>query len=169
MGRFSCTMRRCAATNGAPTSRPCGRASANTVRCGPACIPGRTPDEHRTPSAGGRHMSLVFAGVCSHAPGITGRSERADPAVRDAFYAGFDRMRLALEAQRPDALIVVAAEHFANFFMNNMPSICIGMGEHYEGPIEDEAWIRIKRTRVPGNSQLSKRLIETVMQDVDVA
>jgi len=114
-------------------------------------------------------MSLVFAGVCSHAPGITGRSERADPAVRDAFYAGFDRMRLALEAQRPDALIVVAAEHFANFFMNNMPSICIGMGEHYEGPIEDEAWIRIKRTRVPGNSQLSKRLIETVMQDVDVA
>ena len=24
-------------------------------------------------------MPLVFAGVCSHAPGITGRSERADP------------------------------------------------------------------------------------------
>jgi 2,3-dihydroxyphenylpropionate 1,2-dioxygenase len=32
-------------------------------------------------------MSLVFAGVCSHAPGITGRRERADPKVRDAFYA----------------------------------------------------------------------------------
>lgn len=114
-------------------------------------------------------MSLVFAGVCSHAPGITGRSERADPALRDALYAGFERMRLALESQRPDALIVVAAEHFANFFMNNMPSICVGMGEQYEGPIEDEAWIRIRRTRVPGNAQLSRRLIETVMQDVDLA
>ncbi|HZO23800.1 MAG TPA: hypothetical protein VFB37_14960 [Steroidobacteraceae bacterium] len=114
-------------------------------------------------------MSLVFAGVCSHAPGITGRSERADPAVRDAFYAGLGRMRLALEAQRPDVLIVIAAEHFANFFMNNMPSICVGMADQYEGPIEDEAWIRIKRTRVPGNAQLSKRLIETVMQDVDLA
>ena len=45
-------------------------------------------------------MSLVFAGVCSHAPGITGRKERADPMVRDAFYAAYDRMRLALEAQQ---------------------------------------------------------------------
>jgi aromatic ring-opening dioxygenase catalytic subunit (LigB family) len=114
-------------------------------------------------------MSLVFAGVCSHAPGITGRKERADPVVRDAFYASLERMRCALEAQRPDALIVIAAEHFANFFMNNMPSICVGMSETYEGPIEDEAWLGIKRTRVPGVPGLSQRLIEAVMQDVDLA
>ena len=37
-------------------------------------------------------MSLVFAGVCSHAPGITGRAGRADPKVRDAFYAKLDEM-----------------------------------------------------------------------------
>ena len=34
-------------------------------------------------------MSLVFAGVCSHAPGITGRAERADPALRDELYENF--------------------------------------------------------------------------------
>jgi len=28
-------------------------------------------------------MPLVFAGVCSHAPGITGRANRADPEVRE--------------------------------------------------------------------------------------
>ena len=28
-------------------------------------------------------MSLVFAGVCSHAPGITGRRDMADPELRD--------------------------------------------------------------------------------------
>ena len=28
-------------------------------------------------------MSLVFAGVCSHAPGIVGRKDRADPVLRD--------------------------------------------------------------------------------------
>lgn len=114
-------------------------------------------------------MSLVFAGVCSHAPGITGRKERADPVLRDTFYASLERMRLAIEVQRPDALIVIAAEHFANFFMNNMPSICVGMGEAYEGPIEDEAWLGIKRARVPGVPDLSQRLIEDVMQDVDLA
>ena len=114
-------------------------------------------------------MSLVFAGVCSHAPGITGRKDRADPVVRDAFYAAYDRMRQAIEAQRPDALVVIGAEHFANFFMNNMPSICVGMGDAYEGPIEDEAWLGIRRVRVPGAPELSQRLIEDVMQDVDLA
>ena len=28
-----------------------------------------------------RRMSLVFAGICSHAPGITGRAHLADPAA----------------------------------------------------------------------------------------
>ncbi len=114
-------------------------------------------------------MSLVFAGVCSHAPGITGRKERADPVLRDGFYAAYDRMRIALEAQKPDALVVIGAEHFANFFMNNMPSLCVGMGEVYEGPIEDEAWLGIQRHRVPGAPGLAKRLIEEIMQDVDLA
>jgi hypothetical protein len=38
-------------------------------------------------------MSLVFAGVCSHAPGIVGRKDRADPVLRDGLYAAYDRMR----------------------------------------------------------------------------
>jgi aromatic ring-opening dioxygenase catalytic subunit (LigB family) len=114
-------------------------------------------------------MSLVFAAVCSHAPGITGRAHRADPALRDGFYANLERLRLALEAARPQALVVIAAEHFANFFMNNMPSLCVGMAEAYEGPIEDEEWLRIKRTRVPGAPELSQRLITEMMKDVDLA
>ncbi|MGH8290053.1 MAG: extradiol ring-cleavage dioxygenase [Steroidobacteraceae bacterium] len=114
-------------------------------------------------------MSVVFAGVCSHAPGITGRKDRADPKVRDAFYAALGRMREALEAARPDILIVIAAEHFANFFMNNMPAICVGMAEHYEGPIEDEAWLGIRRQRIPGAPQLSRDLIQDVMNEIDLA
>lgn len=114
-------------------------------------------------------MSLVFAGVCSHAPGITGRKERAEPTIRNAFYDALERMRQALEAARPDALVVIGAEHFANFFMNNMPSICVGMGERYEGPIEDEAWLGIERHEVPGAPLLSRELIQAVMEDVDLA
>ncbi len=114
-------------------------------------------------------MALVFAGVCSHAPGITGRAERADPEARDTFYAALRRMREALEASRPDALVVIAAEHFANFFMNNMPAICVGMAEHYDGPIEDENWLGIQRHRVPGNKSLSRDLIQEIMHDIDLA
>lgn len=114
-------------------------------------------------------MSLVYIGACSHAPGITARAERADPQVRDEFYANFEIMRQDIKASGAQALIVIAAEHFANFFMNNMPAYCIGMGDQYEGPIEDPDWLRIARTKVPGNAELSKRLITEVQQTVDVA
>jgi len=114
-------------------------------------------------------MPLVFAGICSHAPGITGRAKLADPEQRDRFYSAFERMRVALDAARPDALIVVGAEHFGNFFMNNMPAFAMGMADYYEGPIEDENWLGIKHGRFPGNAGLSKRLITEVMQSVDVA
>ena len=114
-------------------------------------------------------MSLVFAGVCSHAPGITGRAERADPALRERFYANLATMRERIEASEPDAIIVVAAEHFANFFMDNMPAYCMGAAEDYEGPIEDEAWLAIERRQIPGNAALSWRLIRSVMRDIDLA
>jgi aromatic ring-opening dioxygenase catalytic subunit (LigB family) len=112
---------------------------------------------------------LVFAGVCSHAPGITGRAANADPEAKQSLYAAFDQMRAAIETTRPDALIVIAAEHFANFFMNNMPAFAMGLADHYDGPIEDEAWLGIKRRRIPGNADLSLRLIKRVMHEVDVA
>ena len=65
--------------------------------------------------------------------------------------------------------MVVAAEHFANFFMNTMPAFCIGMADHYEGPIEAPDWLKIPRRRIPGHAQLSQRLIREVMQTVDTA
>ena len=114
-------------------------------------------------------MPLVYAGVCSHAPGITGRSDQADPEVRDNFYAALDGMRTDIEAAKPDAIVVIAAEHFANFFMNNMPSFAIGMADHYDGPIEDSAWLGIDKQVVPGNRDLSQRFITEVMKGSDVA
>ncbi len=114
-------------------------------------------------------MPLVYAGVCSHAPGITGRADQADPAVRHAFYEALDDMRVSIENSGAEALIVVAAEHFANFFMNNMPSFAIGMADFYEGPIENPEWLGIPPFRAPGNADLSLRLITEVMQTVDVA
>jgi len=114
-------------------------------------------------------MSLVFAAACSHAPGVTGRAQLADPALRDPFHASFRALGDALAETRPDALVVVAAEHFANFFMDNMPAYAMGMADRYEGPIEDPAWLGIARTHVRGNAALSRRFIEEVMNDVDVA
>ena len=114
-------------------------------------------------------MPLVYAGVCSHAPGITGRADQADPADRQALYDAFDDMRLELEASGAEALIIIAAEHFANFFMNNMPSFAVGMADTYSGPIEDAEWLKIAPFNAPGSRDLSARLLAEMMQTVDVS
>lgn len=114
-------------------------------------------------------MTLVYAGVCSHAPGITARSDLAEPKIRDEFYAAFENMRKEIMAQKPDAIIIMAAEHFANFFTNNMPAYAIGMGEKYSGPIEDPAWLKVPPRVSKGNPDLSRRIISEVLQTVDVA
>ncbi len=115
-------------------------------------------------------MSLVYSGVLSHAPGITGRANLCDNTeMRDAFYAKLDQQRQDIEDCGAEALIVIAAEHFANFFMNNMPAFCIGIAERYSGPIEDPDWLKIAKTTVPGAPDLGTRLTREVMQTVDVA
>ena len=114
-------------------------------------------------------MSLVFAGICSHAPGITGRAHLADPALKDALHAERYRLGDSMRESRPDALILIGAEHFANFFMNNMPAYAMGMADHYEGPIEDPKWLGIEKVRIPGNAELSERIIRATMREADVA
>ena len=115
-------------------------------------------------------MSLVYAGVLSHAPGITGRAHLVENTTkRDELYAALDRQRQEIEDSGAEALVVMAAEHFANFFMNNMPAFCVGFGETYAGPIEDPEWLRIERCTIPGAPDLGRRLTENIMQTVDVA
>jgi len=115
-------------------------------------------------------MSLVYAGVLSHAPGITGRADLVENvAKRDEFYANLDAQRQQIEDAGTEALIVIAAEHFGNFFMNNMPAYCMGIGEKYEGPIEDPEWIKIAKTSIPGAPDLGTRLVREVMKTVDTA
>ena len=115
-------------------------------------------------------MSLVYSGVLSHAPGITGRADLVkNVELRDEFYARLEQQRQEILASGAEALIVMAAEHFANFFMNNMPAFCVGIGETYSGPIEDPEWLKIQKTTVPGAPDLGVRLVREIMQTVDTA
>lgn len=115
-------------------------------------------------------MSLVYAGVLSHAPGIVGRAHLVkNTGKRDEFYAALDEQRRQIEATGAEILMVIAAEHFANFFMNNMPAYCVGIGERYEGPIEDPGWLGIERQEIPGAPEAGRRLVGRIMSTIDVA
>lgn len=115
-------------------------------------------------------MTLVYTGIVTHAPGVTGRAHLVEnTAERDALYAALACQRDEIAATRPDVLLLIAAEHFANFFMNNMPAFCIGIGDHHTGPIEDPAWLNIPLRRITGAPDLARRLTQDVMHSVDVA
>ena len=58
-------------------------------------------------------MSLVYSGVLSHAPGITGRANLVDNVdKRDEFYAALQNQRSEIITSGAEAIIVIAAEHF---------------------------------------------------------
>jgi 2,3-dihydroxyphenylpropionate 1,2-dioxygenase len=113
-------------------------------------------------------MSLVYAGICCHAPGITNRPEKANPTDISDLKHQFDVLRQEIEAAKPDAIVMISSEHFANFFNDNMPAYSIGMADLYTGPIEDARWLGIPRVSVPGSRGLSERLIASILHYADV-
>jgi 2,3-dihydroxyphenylpropionate 1,2-dioxygenase len=103
-------------------------------------------------------MPIVFAGAASHAPGMTAWTEAAPKQQADRFLENYRSLGDRLAASKPDVIVALTVEHWANFFLNHMPTFCIGRADHYQGPIEE--WLRIPKARVPGNAELGAQLID---------
>jgi hypothetical protein len=101
---------------------------------------------------------LVAAVAASHAPLMVGAPEAANPEQRARIHAGMAALRDELQRARPDVLVVCSNEHFTNFFLDNLPAYCIGIGEQHRGPAED--WLRIPRGAVAGHPALGRCLVE---------
>jgi 2,3-dihydroxyphenylpropionate 1,2-dioxygenase len=114
-------------------------------------------------------MSIVAALAGSHAPGITGWPENAPPEQVERFHKGYGTLRDRLAAARPDLLLILTPEHWVNFFLNNMPPFCLGIGESFEGPAEDPAWLRVPKATISGDSKRARALYEALSREVDLA
>lgn len=107
-------------------------------------------------------MPIVFAGAASHIPGATGWPDAAPKEQARAFFAGFRVLQSMLERSQPDVLVIVTNEHWNHFFLNNYPGFCLGRAESYIGPVEP--WLRIEKTKVPGDPQLSASLLDDLYE-----
>ncbi|HEX2226614.1 MAG TPA: extradiol ring-cleavage dioxygenase [Candidatus Binatia bacterium] len=106
-------------------------------------------------------MPIVFACAASHAPGMTAWTKAAPKEQAERFLSCYRDLGERLAASRPDAIVAFTVEHWANFFLNGMPTFCIGRAEHYDGPIEE--WLGIPKGRVRGDAQLAAELIKTCL------
>jgi aromatic ring-opening dioxygenase catalytic subunit (LigB family) len=106
-------------------------------------------------------MPIVFACAASHAPGMTAWTEAAPQQQRDKILGSYHKLGDMLAASKPDVLVVVSVEHWANFFLNQMPTFCIGRAQYYDGPVEE--WLKISKTRVPGDPALGAQLLDACL------
>jgi 2,3-dihydroxyphenylpropionate 1,2-dioxygenase len=106
-------------------------------------------------------MPIVFACAASHAPGMTAWSEAAPKEQAENFLHRYRKLGDGLAASQPDAIVALTVEHWANFFLNGMPTFSIGRAKHYDGPVEE--WLRIPKGRVPGDAKLASALIDACL------
>ena len=106
--------------------------------------------------------TVVAAAAMSHAPGIAGMGGPGpDPEAEGRFHAALHRIAEHLEQSRPDVLLVVTSEHFSNFYLNNVPAICIGTAPAFGGPVEP--FLGIPWTEVPGARPTAKKLVAAAL------
>jgi aromatic ring-opening dioxygenase catalytic subunit (LigB family) len=106
-------------------------------------------------------MPIVFACAASHAPGMTAWTEAAPKQQADNFLENYHKLGFRLAESKPDVIVALTVEHWANFFLNNMPAFCVGRADHYDGPIEE--WLRIPKARVPGDAILAAQLLDACL------
>ena len=94
------------------------------------------------------------------------RNDRLDGSRAQGTSRQFSRQlskarRPSSRGAKPDVIVALTVEHWANFFLNAMPAFCIGRAEHYDGPVEE--WLRIPKARVPGDAKLAAQLIDACL------
>lgn len=79
---------------------------------------------------------LVGVFAASHAPLVAREWDNFTPALRTALAGAYDKIGSPLRALSPDVVVEIATDHWVNFFLNNLPAVCIGVGPENDGPPE---------------------------------
>src|SRR5215217_9060611 len=80
---------------------------------------------------------------------------------RTNFFGALDHIREEAVARGVEACVVLSNEHFTNFFLENFPQICIGLGEKNWGPTEE--WLPIDKVWIPGHPGLANHIAERTL------
>ena len=79
---------------------------------------------------------FVGAFAASHGPLIAREWDVLAERPKATLTAAFDETGRRLKALNPDILVMLSPDHWVNFFIDNLPSFCIGIGEEHDGPPE---------------------------------
>lgn len=106
---------------------------------------------------------LVGIYAASHGPMIVRNWDKLTPAERGSIDGGFFEIGRRIAQARPDALVVISPDHWVNFFIDNLPSICVGVGEVHDGP--PEPWFKaFPHRELAGHPALAQHIVRTALE-----
>jgi len=107
--------------------------------------------------------SLVGAFAASHGPLIIREWERVPPEQKKRMAAAYKELGRRLTAAKPDVLIVVSPDHWSNFFLDNYPAVCIGVGAVNDGP--PEPWMKdFPHRTLAGDAAFASHLVDEALR-----
>src|SRR3989442_1024439 len=87
---------------------------------------------------------------------------QSSPVLGDQYRANRKKI-LDRYPLKPEVLIEIAPDHWVNFFINTLPSICVGMGEEPEGPAEP--WMKdCPFKKIAGHPKLANHILQTALE-----
>jgi aromatic ring-opening dioxygenase catalytic subunit (LigB family) len=105
---------------------------------------------------------LVGCFAASHGPLIVRDWEKLPAKDQDRLTAAFTALGKRVSAARPDVIIEVAPDHWVNFHLENLPAVCIGVGETHEGP--PEPFLKpFPHREMPGHPGLAAHLVKSAL------
>ena len=107
---------------------------------------------------------LVGAFAASHGPLIVREWERVPAGQKARMSAAFGELGKRLQAARADVLVVVSPDHWTNFFLDNYPAVCVGVGETHDGP--PEPWMSdFPHRNIRGEARLGAHIARAALEE----
>jgi len=106
---------------------------------------------------------LVGVYAASHGPMIVRNWNILALAEQENLTSAFAELGRRIKAARPDVLIVISPDHWVNFFIDNLPAICVGVGEAHDGP--PEPWFtEFPHRKMAGHPPLAEHIVRTALE-----
>src|SRR5256885_9745805 len=107
--------------------------------------------------------SLAGVFASSHAPLIIRGWKDVKSANQRELTSSLTELGRRIKAARPEVLIEISPDHWVNFFINNLPSICVGVGDEHEGPAEP--WMKdFPFKKIAGHPKLANHIVQTALE-----
>ena len=108
---------------------------------------------------------FVGAFAASHGPLIAREWNVLPEGPKTALTDAFGKTGQRLKALKPDVLVMLSPDHWVNFFIDNLPSFCIGIGKEHDGPPEPFMKTVYPYKTLPGHPLFGRHLLDTALEN----